>query len=346
MRKTSGKKHTAFVYCVHVILALAVVSFVMLLGTFGVIAIYGASFATMQASVGILLIFLFNLSLVCPLLITRKLVRPLSKLNQAAEKLARGDFVTDLEYDGNIQELDSLFANMRTMSSELSSVETLRSDFVSTVSHEFKTPLASIEGYATLLQNPDLTDEDRRDCTDKILTGTRRLSTLVSNVLMLSRLERHKVTPEYVDYRLDDQIMQIMLEQEPVWSAKDINFDLDLQPIQYHGAEALLYHVWSNLIGNAVKYSPEGGLVSVSLKEENGTYVFRIADHGPGISEKDLRHIFEKFYQADTAHKKEGNGLGLAQVRQIVNLLGGQVTAESDGHSGSTFVVRLPANST
>lgn len=342
MKRQRDKKRSAFAYCVHVIVILAVISFLMLLGTFGVMAIYGVSFATMQATIGILLIFLFNLALVCPMLISRKLVKPLSKLNQASAKLAKGQFDVDLDYNGNIQELDSLFDDMRTMAGELSSVETLRSDFVSTVSHEFKTPLASIEGYATLLQNPDLTEADRQDCTDKILSGTRRLSTLVSNVLMLSRLERRKVTPEYVDYRLDDQIMQVLLEQEPAWSQKNIDFDLNLNAVPYHGAEALLYHVWSNLIGNAVKYSPEGGQVAISLAKENSTIIFWIEDHGPGIGEKDLKHIFEKFYQADTAHKKEGNGLGLAQVKQILDLLGGSVSAESDGTSGTTFTVILP----
>ena len=263
------------------------------------------------------------------------------KAGQAARQTESG---IRKAYSGNIQELDSLFNDMRTMAGELSSVETLRSDFVSTVSHEFKTPLASIEGYATLLQNPDLTEADRQDCTDKILSGTRRLSTLVSNVLMLSRLERRKVTPEYVDYRLDDQIMQVLLEQEPAWNQKNIDFDLNLNDVPYHGAEALLYHVWSNLIGNAVKYSPEGGQVAISLATENSAVIFRIEDHGPGISEKDLKHIFEKFYQADTAHKKDGNGLGLAQVKQILDLLGGSVSADSDGTSGSTFTVILPIN--
>ena len=345
MKPRHAHKRTAFSYCLRVIALLALVSFLLLLGTIGMMAIYGLSAATMQATVGILLIFLFNLALVCPLLITRKLTGPLIKLEQASAKLARGNFDVDLAYDDNIQELDILFANMRTMAEELSSVETLRSDFVSTVSHEFKTPLASIEGYVTLLQAPDLSEADRQDCTEKILAGTKRLSTLVGNVLMLSRLERSKVTPEYVTYRLDDQIMQILLEQEPAWSKKNIDFDLDMEPISYHGAQMLLYHVWSNLISNAIKYSPDDSRVSISLIKRDHSYVFRISDQGPGIGEADLRHIFEKFYQADTAHKKEGNGLGLAAVKQILNLLGGEVSAESDGHHGSTFTVILRAAS-
>ena len=335
-------KRTAFSYCVYIIIALAVVAFAFLLGTFGMMAIYGLSAATVEASVGILLIFLFNLALACPMLITQKLVKPLEKLNKAAEQLARGDFNADLDYDGSIRELDSLFANMRTMATELSSVETLRSDFVSTVSHEFKTPLAAIEGYTTLLQNPDLTEEGRAECTEKILAGTKRLSTLVSNVLMLSRLERRKITPELLDYRLDDQILQILLEQESAWSEKNIDFNLELEAVMYHGAEALLYHVWSNLINNAIKYSPQGGEIHIGLQAKESGYLFSIEDHGPGISEKNLGHIFEKFFQEDTAHKKEGNGLGLAQVKQILDLLGGTVEAKSDGRSGSTFLVRLP----
>ena len=336
------KERTAFQFCVRIILLFAGVAFLSLIGTFIVMAVYGVSSATMQAALGILMVFLFNLSLVCPVLITRKLVRPLDKLTMASKQLAKGDFNADLAYTESIQELDSVFGSMREMEHELSSVETLRSDFVSTVSHEFKTPLASIEGYATLLQNPDITPEERQEYTDKILTGTKRLSTLVSNVLMLSRLERGTVTPEVITYRLDDQIMQILLEQEPVWNAKNIEFDLNCEEITYHGAEALLYHVWSNLIGNAVKYSPEGGEVSISLKKENGSILFHIRDQGPGIAETDIRHIFEKFYQADTDHKKEGNGLGLAQVKQILGLLGGTVSVQSDGKTGSEFTVTLP----
>ena len=341
--RRKGKKLSAFAYCVHVIAMLAVISFILLVAAFCIMVSYDFSAASMQATVGVLLIFLFNLGLICPLLISKKLVSPLAKLNRASEKLAKNNFDVDLRYDDRILELDSLFLNMRTTARELSSVETLRSDFVSTVSHEFKTPLASIEGYATLLQNPDLTYEDRRDYTEKIIAATGRLSTLVSNVLMLSRLERHKITIENVTYRLDDQIMQILLEQEPAWSKKDIDFNLDLPPVTYCGAESLLYHVWSNLISNAVKYSPEGGHISISLTKGQNNCIFSIEDNGPGIGENDLRHIFEKFYQADTAHKSEGNGLGLAQVKQILDLLGGEVSAESDGKSGSVFTVTVPS---
>ena len=348
--KRNVKPHSAFAYCVRIIVIFALISFACLLGTFGMIALYGLKKETMEATVGVLMIFLFNLSLVCPMLITKKLIGPLKKLELASRQLAKGDFTATLTYEDDILELQSLFTNMQSMSKELSSVETLRSDFVSNVSHEFKTPLASIEGYATLLQNPDMTEEERRDCIDKILTGTGRLSTLVSNVLLLSRLEQDKIVPELTDYRLDDQIMQILLEQEPAWEKKGLDFALDLPPIFYHGAETLLYHVWSNLISNAIKYSPEGGKIQVSLRCHSGFEAdaakkwieFQISDQGPGISASDIPHIFDKFYQADTAHKKEGNGLGLAQVKEILCLLNGSVKAESDGKKGSVFMVSLP----
>lgn len=338
------RNNSAFAYCLKVLVVCVLLMVILLTATIYIMTAFSFSPETIQAHIGILFLVMLNIEVLCPLLITRQLVRPLDKLNRASSKLAQGNFAVDLAYDGKIAELETLFANMQEMTAELASVETLRADFVSNVSHEFKTPLTAIEGYATLIQNPDLTDGERAEYAACILNSTRRLSSLVSNILMLSRLENQRFAPEISTYRLDDQICRILLEQEPVWSARGIEFDMNLEETTYTGAEQLLYHVWANLINNAVKYSPDGGSIQVSLKREQAKIVFSIADQGPGIRPQDQKHIFEKFYQADTAHKKEGNGLGLAQVKKIADLLGGSVHVHSDGTHGSTFVVELPEN--
>lgn len=338
------KEHNAFLYCLTV-LGFGVFTLSLLLGVTVLIMAktqYDTNLA--KAAAFLFLLLLLNAQFICPLLISRKLVIPLQKLDAAAAHLAAGEFDCDLDYGGGITELTRTFQNMRSMSEELSSMETLRSDFVSNVSHEFKTPLSAIQGYATLLQQPDLDSDTRREYTDQIIQSTDRMASLVTDVLMLSRLEHQDISPELTTFRLDDQILQILLSQERNWSQKDLDFDLNLDEITCTAAESLLYHVWANLISNAIKFSSPGETVHLSLHRELDHYTFSITNTGTGISEKDLRHVFDKFFQADIAHKHEGNGLGLAQVRQILAILHGSVSAQSDGVRTTTFRVTLPAD--
>jgi signal transduction histidine kinase len=340
-KKYNPRDYSAFAYCLRILVPCVLGTTVLMGGTIYILITYGFSRGAVQANIGFVLIFIINIELLCPFLLVHKLIRPLKKLNLASEKLAKGDFDVSLKYTGKITELETVFRNFQTMSEELSSIETLRSDFVSNVSHEFKTPLTAIEGYATLMQNPDIEESERGEYIDRILYNTKRLSSLVGNILMISKLNNQSVQPEIKTYRLDEQILQILLQQEDAWNDKGIEFDLNLQEITYTGAEQLLYHVWSNLINNAIKFSKEYGTIDIRLQKNINRIIFEITDHGIGISDQSLRHIFDKFYQADAPHKKEGNGLGLAQVKKIMELIEGEIIVKSELDKGSTFTVIL-----
>ncbi len=335
----------AFAFCLKILFWNVIALGILLIGGFFLLSQY-VDIPTPVFWVNSIFVFLIavSLELICPFLLVQKLVKPLGRLNEASNKLAWGEFDVNLDYTGTIKELDEVFENFGIMAEELAVTEHLRKEFVSNVSHEFKTPLSAIEGYATLLQSTDLTQEDCKDCTERILFNTHRLSDLVSNLLMLNKLDSNVLQPELKTYRLDEQILQILLQQENVWNTKNIEFDLDIDEITYHGAEMMLYHAWGNLISNAVKYSGDGGKIEVSLKRKRGEIVFTIRDHGIGITKENLPHIFEKFYQADNSRKSEGSGLGLAQVRGIMDLIGSHIAVDSEIGMGTTFTIVLPIN--
>ena len=267
---------------------------------------------------------------------------PITRLGDAMKKVADGDFSVRLTADNGIREIEDIYANFNLMAKELGATEILQTDFVSNVSHEFKTPINAIEGYATLLQaEEDSSPQDRRRYVEKILYNTQRLSKLVSNILLLSKVDHQAISAQGSPFRLDEQIRQSIVQLEPEWEKKDIDLDVELEDLAYTGNESLMLHVWDNLIGNAIKFSPPGGLVGISLKREGEQAVFRVEDCGPGIDEASLSHIFEKFYQSDSSHKQEGNGLGLALVKQILELCGGTVSAENLPEGGCRFTVKL-----
>ncbi len=227
------------------------------------------------------------------------------------------------------------------MTTELGATEVLQTDFVSNVSHEFKTPISAIEGYATLLQGSPEASQEQLEYIDKILFNTKRLSNLVGNILLLSKVDNQVIQSKNVKYRLDEQIRQSIISLEPDWEAKNIEFDVEMDSIEYVGARELLMHVWNNLIGNAVKFDPVGGIVMIRLFRENGGIVFTVEDNGPGISAEAQKHIFDKFYQEDSSHKEEGNGLGLALVKRILAICHGEISVENVSPNGCRFTVRL-----
>ncbi len=274
--------------------------------------------------------------------ISRRVLSPVIRLSDAARRVAQGDFSVRLENPGRLEELRTTYENFNGMVQELGATETLRNDFVANVSHEFKTPINAIEGYAMLLQDPSLTDAERREYIDRILEGTGRLSTLVSNILMLSKLDNGALPAKRDTFRLDEQIRQALLLLEPRWSEKRLELDVELDSVQYTGVEALCMQLWTNLIGNAVKFSPKGGTVRVLLRDRDARIVVTVADEGEGMSSETQRHIFEKFYQGDTSHRSEGNGLGLALVKRIVAACGGSIAVESAPGEGAVFTLELP----
>lgn len=272
-------------------------------------------------------------------------VSPMIKLGDAMRKVAGGDFSVRLDCTSKIRDVREVYGSFNTMVKELGNTETLQTDFVSNVSHEFKTPINAIEGYASLLQDSQLTDEQKNAYIDKIIFNTRRLSDLVGNILLLSKVNNQTISLKASTFRLDEQVRQSILALESKWEKKEIEFDIDLDEIEYTGYENLLSHVWLNLIDNAVKFSPQNGQIRIRLKQLDGSVTFSIWDNGLPIPEADIDRIFNKFYQGDNSHASEGNGLGLALVRKIVAAAHGTINVTSSEDAGTEFVVALPNSS-
>lgn len=284
----------------------------------------------------------FIIGIIISSMIMKILYRPINKMSQNFKKISKGEFNIKIEDETLFDEINELYKNFNIMTKELSSIETLRNDFVVNVSHEFKTPLATIEGYATLLQDVNLDSERRNIYTEKIIESTRSLSTLTKNILTLSKLENQDLVSDKKMFLLDEQIKQTIIDLESYWSNKNIEFDLDLDETYYSTNEGLSRQIWYNLINNAIKYSNDFGKISISIKKDDNSIIVIISDNGIGMSKETLQHIFDKFYQADTSHKSEGNGLGLALVKRIITLLKGSIDVESQVNVGSTFKISLP----
>lgn len=270
---------------------------------------------------------------------TKKFFDPVARLKEAMREVAGGNFKVKVETDSKLRDIRSIYADFNAMVRELSAIETLQTDFISGVSHEFKTPLGAIEGYTQLLQDHTLSDAEREAYVEKILYNTGRLSALVGNILLLSKINNRSAKLTKNRYRLDEQIRQAIVATENKWGAKDIDFDVDLAEVLWLGHELLLYHVWSNLLDNAIKFSPRGGVIRMRLRRNEAGVVFTISDEGPGIPAGEAERIFGKFYQSDASHESEGNGLGLALVKTIVTVHDGTVSVEP---GTSQFTVFLP----
>lgn len=282
------------------------------------------------------------LGAIIALFVGKLIIRPIQNISNAFDELSNGNFSVRVPENEKIAEIREMVQRFNAMTYELSHIETLRSDFVVNVSHEFKTPIAAIQGYATLLQNPSLSSEQHEHYVGKILDNSGKLSALSSNILMLSKLENQKTVPQYKEYRLDEQIRKSILRLENKWTEKAIEFDLELPKQMYYGCEQLLEHVWINILDNAIKHSPQCGMIQVSIQEMEKALIVCIADQGEGMTAEIQKHIFEKFYQGDTSRKADGNGLGLALVKRIVDLCRGSVSVESAPSEGATFFISLP----
>lgn len=290
--------------------------------------------------VGTLLISIITGTLLTGLM-GRKILFPFISLNTGTQEVAKGNFQFRLYEDYRIEELREMARNFNLMVQELSGIETLRNDFMINVSHEFKTPIAAIEGYATLIQDADLPHEERQEYTRLIMESTKQLSALSSHILKLSKLENQEILAEREAFQLDEQLRLALLLLEPQWSAKQLNLELQLEPIRYYGNEELLMQVWVNLLGNAIKFSNTGDeLTVVAVLTEQEVRV-DISDTGIGMTPDVRKHIFEKFYQGDQSRSAEGNGLGLPLALRIVDLHQGRIEATSELGKGSTFTVRM-----
>lgn len=273
----------------------------------------------------------------------KRLLIPIRKVIDATNKVAEGDFSVQLDV-GHVPELEDLNRSFNKMVEELASIETLRCDFVSNFSHEFKTPIVSIRGFAKLLKDKDLPEEDREEYIDIIIRESERLAGLSTNVLNMSKLEHIGILTEKEHFLLDEQIRRTAALMEYRWKEKGIAVSLKMSSVTIYSDEALLQQIWVNLMDNAINFTGAGGHISITLKEEDENAVFTIEDDGCGMDEATLSHIFDKFYQADASRSGVGNGLGLPMVRQAAALCGGNVKAESQKGKGSKFTVILPIN--
>ncbi|MBO5208853.1 MAG: HAMP domain-containing histidine kinase [Lachnospiraceae bacterium] len=274
--------------------------------------------------------------------------KPVKRIQSGIDRVIKGDFSTRIEYiygENSENEFDMIITGLNQMIEELSGVETLRTDFIANVSHELKTPLAVMQNYGTLLQNPELNEEKRIEYGKAIQEQTKRLSNLVMNILKLNKLENQQIYPNVEKYDLGEQICECMLEFESVWEEKEIEIDVDMaEEIQVEADKELLSLVWNNLLSNALKFTDAGGTVSLSLHGDDAFAYVQVKDTGCGMSAETGNNIFKKFYQGDTSHATKGNGLGLALVKRVIDICGGEIAVSSKLGEGSTFTVKLRRN--
>ena len=271
--------------------------------------------------------------------------RPVKVIIAATEKIMQGDFSVRISPIKGVPEDESFnrIANaINKMAAELAGTETLRTDFIANVSHELKTPLAVMGNYATMLQRPGITEAERCEYAKAISDAARRLAQLITNILKLNKLENQQIFPQTEEYDLGEQLCECLLQFEDAWEKKDLNIETEIEDdVRIRSDGELLSLVWNNLFSNAVKFTPEGGTIGVTLKTVGEQIVVSVSDTGCGMSPETGRHIFEKFYQGDTSHATQGNGLGLALVKRVVDILSGEIGVQSKVGEGSTFTVKF-----
>lgn len=271
--------------------------------------------------------------------------RPVKQIAEATERIMQGDFSVRIQPLRGIPDetgFNQIITCINKMTQELSGTETLRTDFIANVSHELKTPLAVMGNYATMLQCPGITEEEKKEYAKAISEAARRLAQLITNILKLNKLENQQIFPNTEDYDLSEQLCESLLQFEDVWEKKNLNIETDIADgVRIRSDAELLSLVWNNLISNAIKFTPQGGAIGLRLKTQGNDVIVSISDTGCGIKPEVGQHIFEKFYQGDTSHATQGNGLGLALVKRVVDILGGEIGVQSVFEQGSTFTVKI-----
>lgn len=271
---------------------------------------------------------------------------PMKQMAEATDKVANGDFsvyIPPLHTPEKLDYLDVMIMDFNKMVEELGSIEILKTDFFSNVSHEIKTPIAVVQNSAEMLKNTKLSLEEQQMYVDTIIQSSKKLSSLITNILKLNKLEKQNIQPVMEEYNLCEQLCQCSLQFENVWEEKEITFDAELEDrVMINADESLLELVWTNLLSNAMKFTERGGAVRLTQTTAEEEVVVSVSDTGCGMSKDTMKHIFDKFYQGDTSHSTSGNGLGLALALRIVRMLDGMIQVESEQGKGSTFTVRLP----
>ena len=270
--------------------------------------------------------------------------KPVKIITDATERIMQGDFSVRLApmHGNGMEGFNQIGSAINKMAQELSGTETLRTDFIANVSHELKTPLAVMGNYATMLQRPGITEEERCEYAKSISEAARKLAQLITNILKLNKLENQQIFPQPKEFDLGEQLCESLLGFEDAWEAKNLEIETDIEEdVRIKSDPELLSLVWNNLISNAVKFTAEGGTIGVTLKTEGDSVAVSVCDTGCGMKPEMGQHIFEKFYQGDTSHATQGNGLGLALVKRVVDILNGEIGVKSVYGEGSTFTVKF-----
>ncbi|MBQ9806304.1 MAG: HAMP domain-containing histidine kinase [Clostridia bacterium] len=302
---------------------------------------------TIAAKITLVNVILISVAITAVDQIRRKLTvdRPVKKITEATSKMIEGGFSVRIEPAAKIatpDKFNEIIDAINKMAEELSGMETLRTDFIANVSHEMKTPLAVIQNYGTLLQAPDLSEEKRMEYARAINEASRRLADMMTNILKLNRLENQQIYPNPKPFDLSEQLCQSLLNYEGVWEKKNIEIETDIEEGVYVSAdEELLLLVWNNLFSNAFKFTEDGGKVSFTLAADEKYATVKISDTGCGMTPEVGAHIFEKFYQGDTSHATQGNGLGLALVKRVIDIMQAEIGVESTVGVGTTFTVKI-----
>ena len=296
----------------------------------------------------LMLIVIIILSAICTLIDTLRrkysIEKPVNQILDATERIARGDFTVRLdaahEY-GKYTDYDLIMENVNTLAAELGKSEILKTDLISNVSHELKTPLTVIQNYAGLLKNENLDGETRAKYAQTLQNAALKLSNLISNILKLNKLEHQEIQPDFQTFNLTEALAQTVITYEDLAESKHLTLECDFEEITAYSAPSLLEIVWNNLLSNAIKFTESGGVVAIKAKRKGDDAVVEFCDSGCGISAETGARIFEKFYQGDTSHSVEGNGLGLPLVKKVIDILGGEISVQSTLGKGSTFTVVL-----
>lgn len=275
---------------------------------------------------------------------SKRFLRPIDHMINSQKKVARGDFSAKVPLPKGDTIITDLAKGFNAMTDELAGTEILRNDFINNFSHEFKTPIVSIKGFAKQLQNDELPEEQKKEYIDIIVKESDRLASMSSNILLLTKFENQQMVTNKTYFYLDEQIRNCILLLEKEWSKKQLNLDIDLKEIKYYSNEEMLSHVWLNILGNAVKFTQNEGTISVKCDMATDGITVRISDNGIGMDEQTQNRIFDKFYQGDSSHTELGNGLGLSLAKRVVTLCGGTITVKSKAGKGTTFTVHLPVD--
>lgn len=287
-----------------------------------------------------LVLVFFSVGTLIVSIISKRILRPFHDLQNAIHQVSKGNFNVRVEYDAN-NEFSEVVNCFNQMVVELNGIQTMRNDFINTFSHECKIPVACMSGFAKQLKRPELTEEEREEYLDIIIKESDRLIHLYHNILALSRYQNQHLMTNLEEFSLDESIRRCVLLLEKDWVKKNLELDIDLEPVLYYGNEEMLSQVWINILNNAVKFTQENGLIQITCKAKRNKAIITIKDNGVGMDQMTMNHMFDSFFSS-TANNNQGNGIGLAIVKRIVELCQGRIDVSSGLGQGTEIVIKIP----